>query len=328
MRNKTKSNGWVAGLALLVAGGSTLLTTSCAQVPAETRILGTRIPVAWIDRAEGGEAQACVAVSRKLRDTDALEALRFLRKGTELHDGDCCRQYLSLVEGGGFNYSQRLYARLFIEHVLRQGPVRTVSGKDVTLDLLYQLCWAWRCTEPRSPVKARRALEAMFDRGLSPEMAKSEFLREMIAEAARSDHDPRGRRRSPQEIGLGIEEEPADERSGWLQISSVDAPPAVATGWIVTEATAWAGGSDRLLFATGVLAFLVNDRGEPCYRGRQLWIRNCSSSPVYYTSSHTGLANHELLPGAEELRPVESHALDENGNTTGIPLTVRFRPSR
>src|SRR5205823_8350046 len=109
---------------------------------------------------------------------------RFLRKGAELRDGECCRQYLAFIEGGGVNFSQRLYGRLFIEGLLRKGSIRAASGADVTMDLYYQLCWAWRCTEPRSPIKARRALEAMLDLGLTTEMANSEFLREQIADAA------------------------------------------------------------------------------------------------------------------------------------------------
>jgi hypothetical protein len=145
--------------------------------------------------------------------------------------------------------------------------------------------------------------------------------------AAHPDPAATGRPRRAQEIGIRLDEESAGERSGWFQLSG-ESYASVSAGWAILEATAWGGGSDRLLFATGVLAFLVNERGEPSFRGRRLWIRNCGTAPVYASSSFTGHANHELAPGAEELWPVDPHFLDENRNTTGIPLTVRFRPAR
>jgi len=331
--------GRAAGIALLVSG--------CAHSQPETRYSGVRIPTSWVERAERGpgagdgnsgvtQAQACRRVSKELRDVNRLEALRFLLKGAGLRDGECCLQYLSSVEGDGIHLAQRLYARLYIENLLAQGAIRTEAGADVTLDLHYQLCWAWRCAEPRSPGKAHQVLKAMLDLGLTPELEKSDFLRQMIAEAGmRTEAGPDGRiRRRREEVLANSDTGRVAERFGWLP-SAPDALDAYGvrgdeggSSSAALDTTVWGGGSDKFLLATHVLVFLVNTQGEPSFRGRALWIRNCGTATIYYSSPATGHVHRELAPGAEELQPVTPHSLDENQSTTGIPLTIRLRAAR
>jgi len=301
------------------AGGLAFLIAGCSQVGTETRYAGVRVPSALVDQAEK-EAESCSLLSKKLRAADFLESLRFLRKGAELRDGDCCIQYLLLAEGADANLAQRLYARLFLESLLEKGAIRTSAGADVTLDLYNQLCWAWSCTEPRSPMKAQQALKAMRDLGLTPELARSEFISQMIADGG-ARADVRTERTPWRLIGMN---------SAWLKMAS-NAHDAIAPGrsaadaWAVLGGTAWGGGSEKLLIATSVLAFLVNDQGEPSFRGRFLWLRNCGTASVYYSSTATGHANQELGPGMEALQPIDRHSLDENQVTTGIPIMIRFR---
>jgi hypothetical protein len=316
IKNFFRRAGWMGGMAFLIAG--------CSQVGIETSYTGVRVPSALVDQAEK-EAESCFLLSKKLRAADFLESLRFLRKGAELRDGDCCIQYLLIAEGPDANLAQRLYARLFLESLLEKGAIRTSAGADVTLDLYNQLCWAWRCTEPRSPMKAQQALEAMRALGLTPELARSEFISRMIAEGG-VQADVRIERTPWRMQATGM-------NSGWLKMASNAQYDAIASGrstadaWAVLGGTAWGGGSEKLLIATSVLAFLVNDQGEPSFRGRFLWLRNCGTASVYYSSTTTGHANQELGPGMEALQPVDRHSLDENQVTTGIPIMIRFRPA-
>jgi hypothetical protein len=130
-------------------------------------------------------------------------------------------------------------------------------------------------------------------------------------------------RKIRQEISL-YAEEVADDSRPWLRLTpAVD--PSPAAGWAVAEAGAWGGGSDRLLLATSVLVFLVNSKGEPSFRGDQLWICNLGASPAYLTSLAVGRNNHELLPGREEIIPLSRCGLKKAELTTGIPLTIRYR---
>ena len=262
--------------------GAAMLAGGCVSAPAEVRVQGA---------AESGQARACLALARKLWDRDVLESLRHFRRGAELRDGECARQYLAHAESPTVNLSQRVYARLFIEGLLRKGPILTTDGEDLRSELTSQLAIAWRTVEPRSPAQASQ-----------------------VQDAAR-DHDARR-----QEIQLYAGES-ADEMKRWLQVPLLG--DGRATGdWTVFEANAWGGGSDRLLLGTNVLAFLVNAQGEPSFRGTHLWICNLGRNPVHVTSFSTGLGNRELLPGREELAPLLA---SEPGPVTGIPLSVRHR---
>ncbi len=89
---------------------------------------------------------------------------------------------------------------------------------------------------------------------------------------------------------------------------------------VMAEGTAWAGGNDRILEASGVLAFVVNEAGEPVFRGRRLWIRNGNERAVTVSVAAAGVAHRELAPGQEatvELSPGEDP-------TSGIDLQVRY----
>ncbi|HLY11179.1 MAG TPA: hypothetical protein VKW04_17900 [Planctomycetota bacterium] len=301
-----------------------LLSIGCAAGPAEVRIQGITVPESLVDRAENGsgagQAEACLVLAQKLWERDRLESLRLLRRGAELRSAEACRQYLIRSESAEANVSQRVYARLYVEGLLRKGPMTTPAGRDLRPELYTQLCWGWRYTEPRCASKAKQVLEALLDGGLTPEQARSPFLVQMLQETGLRASRTGAR---AQDVSL-YAGEAADEAKAWLRV-----PLAGERGehgdWISAEAMAWGGGSDRLFLGTNVLAFLVNAQGEPSFKGRSLWIVNLGTSPVYLTSLATGQANLELAPGREELLPVSGCSLDRGDCTTGVSLSIRHR---
>lgn len=289
--------------ALLAAAiaGSTLLSAGCAAAPAETRL-----------QSDSEQAQACLAQSKKVWERDVIEGLRLLRRGAELRDAESCRRYLAHAETASVNVSQRVYARLFVEGLLRKGPIVTRGGEDIRGELYYQLCWGWSHTEPKSPAKAKQVLESLLESAPDSEQVRSTFIVQLIRET--------GVRPASwnQDIHL-YAGETADYAKRWMQIPSAG-ERREARDWSVSEANAWGGGTDRLFLGTNVLAFLVNAQGEPSFRGTQLWICNLGSSPVHLTSLEAGQSNRELIPGRDEIFPLVSPA-----PVTGIPLSVRYR---
>jgi len=303
---------WVNGILMVAAVG-------CATTPSEVRVQGIAVPSSWVERAEKGDdenqAQACLALAKKLWERDSMESLRYLRHGAELRDADCVRQYLAHAESASVNLSQRLYARLFIEGLLRKGSIKTKDGEDIRGELYYQLCWAWRYTEPRCAPKTKQILQAMVDSGVASAQARSTFIAQLLQETGVRP----GARSQEVQMYAG---ESADEMKSWLQVPL--AGDRRATGdWAVSEANVWGGGSDRLFLAANVLGFLVNAQGEPSFRGTQLWICNLGTSPVYITSLAAGLNNHEILPGREEVIPLVAAGFGKAESTTGIPLNAR-----
>lgn len=301
--------------AVLVAA---LAAMGCAAATAETRVDGIVIPNGWLEIAEKGgsdgvrQAEVCLALARKLWDRNSLDALQYLRRGAALRDTDCCLQYLAHAEQATVNQSQRVYARLYIEGLLRQGPIVDRRGKDIRAELYQQLCWGWRTVEPCSPHKSQQVLEALKGLGLKPEQAATPYLGQLLRDAGTTKTLV-----SPRDVQL-YAGEAAEEPRRWLR---VPAPREVreTADWTVSEVTAWGGGSDRLLRQSNVLAFLVNEKGEPSFHGSRLWICNLGDSPVYLTSLAVGQSNRELAPGREELLPLV--AVGER--TTGIPLGIR-----
>jgi hypothetical protein len=301
---------------------SVLLSVGCATAPAEVRIQGITVPESLVERAENGsgvvQADACFRLAQKLWERDRLESLRLLRRGAELRNAECVREYLARSESASANVSQRVYARLYVEGLLRKGPITTAAGQDVRPELYTQLCWAWRYTEPRCPSKTKQVLEAILDGGLTPDQARSPFLSQMLQE---NELRPGRTPAKAQDVSL-YAGEAADEGKSWMRVPLTRGE----TGdWTVAEATAWGGGSDRLFLGTNVLAFLVNAHGEPSYKGRALWIVNLGNTPVYLTSLATGQANRELAPGRDELLPVSECSLERGDCTTGVPLSVKYR---
>jgi len=309
----------ILGAALLL---SAFLSVGCAAAPAEVRIQGITVPESLVEGAERGgslvQADACLTLAEKLWERDRLESLRLLRRGAELRHAECARQYLIRSESTSANISQRVYARLYVEGLLRKGPVRTPSGQDLRPELYTQLCWAWRYTEPRCPAKTKQVLEALLDGGMTPEQARSPFLTQLLQEHGL--HAPRAA--APVRDVALYAGESADEGKSWMQVPLLGGEKG---DWTVAEATAWGGGSDRLFVGTNVLAFLVNARGEPGFKGCALWIVNLGKSPVYLSSLAAGQGNRELAPGHEELFPVSQGSLDRGDCTTGVPLTVKYR---
>ncbi len=309
--------------------GAGLLGVGCAAAPPEFRIDGVVVPSWWPDVAEKGglagagpsQAQVCLALSKKLWERDILESLRYLRKGAGLRDPECCRQYLLHAEEPSVNQSQRVYARLFIEGLLRQGPLQNDHGEDLRTGLYEQLAWAWRTTEPCSPGKARQILSALQDLGGGKDRTVSPGVTRLLRDLGLRSEGEGKRSLSPSDVQLYAGES-AEAPRGWLQIPMP--PKARQTAeWMVSEAGAWGGGSDRLLRSANVLAFVVNDQGEPCFRGTRLWICNLGETPVYLSSLPVGQSNRELVPGREELLPLVASPLSKAETTTGIPLVIR-----
>ena len=301
-----------------------LLSIGCAAGPAEVRIQGITVPESLVDRAEkgsgSGQADACLTLAEKLWERDRLESLRLLRRGAELRNAECARQYLIRSESPLANHSQRVYARLYVEGLLRKGPITTSAGEDLRPELYTQLCWAWRYTEPRCPSKTKQVLESILNLGMSPEMARSPFLTQLLQEYGL--HAARSAARS-EDVAL-CAGEAADMVKSWMRVPLISGEQG---DWTQVEAMAWGGGSDRLLVGTNVLAFLVNARGEPSFKGRALWIVNLGKSPVYLSSLAVGQANRELAPGLEELLPLAESSLERGDSTTGVPLSVKYRRS-
>jgi len=291
---------WLLTLALSSLG--------CATAAPDRRVSGVTVPAALYECAERGaapqeRAEACRALSRKLLDRDPVEALRFLRRGAALRDAECCLEYLAFAESKEISASQRLYARIFLEGLLSQGPVLMPDGRDLTPELLYQLASAWRHGDPRDPDRARQNIEAFLRSGPPAHLARSPAVAQLI-----------------RELGARPEAAPGGGAS-WMRERPTRVDSPALPDWATVEATAWGGGNDRLWQASGVLAFVVNAEGEPSLRGRALWIRNCGRTPVYYTSMAAGRTHRELLPGREELVPLSFSASEF---TTGVPVSVRY----
>jgi len=309
----------LVGLALLAAG--------CAAGQGQVRIQGVPVQACWIDRAEtrsedASQAEACLSLSKKLWDRDALESLRYLRRGAELRDADCCREYLGRAESAEVNLSQRLYARLFVEGLLRGGPVRTRQGEDIRGELYAQLSWAWRYTEPVCLPKAKQVLGAMTESGLVPTKAPPAFLADMLRETGLSAGGRPAAGGGREEIRLYAGESAEDSKQ-WMRVPRGSGAPETSS-WLVSEAGPWGGGTDRLWLSANVLAFLVNAQGEPSFRGDRLWVCNLGASPVYLTSPSVGQQNRELLPGREEILPL-ARGTEKSESVTSIPLWVRHR---
>jgi hypothetical protein len=324
MTSKRASHALVPAILAVAAIG-------CASAPAEVRIQGIAVPRSWVERAESGDgsqdqAGACLALARKLWERDAIEALRYVRKGALLRDPACVRQYLAYAESSSVNLSQRVYARLFIERLLRQGPLADRPGEDTRGEFYYQLCWAWRFTVPSCPAKVKDVLRSMFEHGPSAH-EESPFIARLIQETGIRRDSILRKTPAVREISL-YAAEPAEARRDWLRVP-ITGERREGGEWMVSEANAWGGGSDRLLTSANVLAFLVNDQGEPSFRGTQLWICNLGDQPVYLTSLAIGESNRELPPGRQELLAPASQTSDNPALTTGISLIVRhIRPLR
>ncbi len=294
-------NGFPAGGVLAACA---LLATGCAAEPAQVRV------------PEEPGARSCLILSKKCWERDVLESLRYLRRGAELRDAECCRQYLAAAESATVNLSQRLYARLFVERILRGGPVRSESGVDARAELYYQLCWSWRSSEPISVQKAKQVLEDMIDAGAPPSL-----VGRLIRETGLPGEAPSAPT-SRQDLQLYAGEAAGDARR-WLRVPRSGESRGDGS-LAVMEACAWGGGTDRLYLATNVLAFLVNARGEPSFRGDHLWIANLGNSSVFLSSLVLGQSNREVAPGHEDLLPLTDFS---SKSSTGIPLSVRYRRS-
>ena len=231
------------GAALAILG---LVGSGCAGAPSDVRIQGVPVPSAWIERAESGtEPKICLALSRKLWDRDVLESLRYLHKGVLLRDPECFRQYLAYAQTPSLNLSQRVYARLFVEKLLRQAPVVTSKGEDIRGELYYQLCWAWRYTEPRCPAKVKQVLQSMLEHGAAPAQENSPFIAQLIRETGLR-REAIARKSPPvHDIRLYAADH-AEENRAWLRVP-LNGDRREGGDWVVSEANAWGGGSDRLL---------------------------------------------------------------------------------
>jgi len=311
-------------LAIAAVAGAVVAGLGCAASPVPVRMGGVEVSSSWVEAAENGasggpgQAEACLALSRLLWDRDSMEALRYLHRGTALRDAECCRQYLARAEDPSLNQSKRAYARLFLERVLRQGPILTSGGQDVRIELYEQLWLAWRYAEPRSAGKAAQVLESLLELGWKPGVTMPSPSVPHLQERGSGTRVPAAAVRDVQ-LCAG---ETAEEPRRWLRVPSTRQVRAIGD-WVITEANAWGGGSERLFLGADVLAFLVNERGEPSFRGTRLWVCNLGDTPVYLTSVLLGLGNRELAPGREDLVSIPSDGLLKSAPVTEVPLRVR-----
>lgn len=258
----------------------------------------------------GGPAVAPPA--SRAAERDPIETFRLYRKGAEQRDGACALKLLAFADRKESTCSQREYARLFVERLLAGGGLPS----NVAAGLHERLAVSWNFLEPRSPSKVRGHLEAMARAGMTEEMAGSTILREMARATGVEVRWTAARR----EDVRACDATPADggrmEQRGMPAARPDVRGPGAAS--LELAATAWGGGNDRLLQASGVLAFVVNESGEPVFRGRHLWVRNGSDRAVTLTVPEAGVSHRELKPGAEEMLALHGPA------TSGIDLSVRY----
>ncbi len=285
----------ILGLALL---GLAHLATGCAGAPS-------------VQVVEPLEAQAARVAAR-----DPIEAFRLLRKGVENDEAGCAYRLLAFAERASSTRSQRAYARLFLEKQLAAGGL---SGHAA--ELRFRLAVAWNFVEPRNLAMVRIHLEELARLGVTDRMANSALLREMVlltgVEMTRRGPSGAG------ELVRACDAGDAGAVMGQSRSPGIEAPGLAATSDAVSS-TVWGGGNDRLLDATGVLAFLVNERGEPSFHGRSLWIRNGSGRTVIYSAPAADVLLRELGPGEEERVTLALRSSD----TTGIDVSVRSSPLR
>jgi len=278
---------------------------ACAGGPAETPGRNAS--------PESFESQAA-----RMAERDPIEAFRLLRKGAGLEDAACALKFLSFAERREATLSQREYARLFIEKQLAAGALRGRAA-----ELHHRLALSWNFLDPRSPAKVRENVEALARAGITDEMAASAVLHEMIrTTGARVDLEAARRKgRAARDLVQACDATPADDSAPMVQHGPSRAGVRAAGGpTVVMDVTAWAGGNDKLLQASGVLAFVVNAKSEPVFRGRNLWIRNAGDREVTYSVPAAGVQLRELGPGAEETVALEA----SEPVTSGIDLTVRY----
>ncbi len=267
-------------------------------------------PVAEPRGPEPLEARAARA------ERDPIEAFRLYRKGAERGEGACAARLLLFADRKEATLSQREYARLFVEKVLASGAVP--AGRAA--DLHHRLALSWNFLDPRRPSKVREHVEAMARAGMTDEMADSAVVREMIRTTGAQVDLAAARARGRREVVRACDATPADAGLRMEQ-RGVPGPAAVrgpGPGAVELEVTAWGGGNDKLLQASGVLAFVVNGAGEPVFRGRHLWMRNGSDRAVTVSVPSAGVSHRELKPGAEETLALAGDA------TTGVDLSVRY----
>jgi hypothetical protein len=242
----------------------------------------------------------------RLAERDPIEAFRLWRRGAAERDAACAARLLAFADRKESTLSQREYARLFVEKLL-------AGGAADAAELHRKLALSWNFMDPRSPSKVREHLLGMARAGLTEEMASSAVLREMAratgAEirwtAARRD-DVRACDATPADASLRMEQRVAV------------APRGPGASSVEMEVTAWGGGNDKLLQASGVLAFVTNAEGEPVFRGRHLWVRNGNERAVTVSVPGAGISNLEVKPGEETLLALAGPAI------SGIDLTVRY----
>lgn len=233
-----------------------------------------------------------------------LERIRLLLKGVDHEEFACADRLLAMVERKEPTMSQRMYFRMSIEKVLDAGGLR-----DHASELRQRLALSWQFVEPQLPARVRTNLEALAELGWRPERENATLLLQM-ASMTGSRTDRASRRSASGDAAVGqISSDPG--RQPWA--STLDGL------WEELQCGVWGGGNDLLLMSTGVLAFLVNQRGEPVHHGSHLWIRNESGQTVAYSVPVGDIFLRELPPGGEEMIAV----LPSKRTTTEIALAIR-----
>ena len=322
---------------ILAAALAAFLLYGCATQPPQTvSHLGRRIPRWLLEQAEGGtapaadlpqitQAEACALLSGMLVEYDFGGAIRYLRKGAALRDGDCCLLYLSLTERERATVSHRIYAKLFVKDLLSKGAIYNRSGKEITSDLYWKLCWSWRFTHPVDLTKAAECREALIQTGFVPPRMESTFA----FGQRRKDGLARATWWS-QPFSNDENDSPKERDHAWETNFRVSASTPyrgthspVKGRWETIERIVNYFGSDGLCLNARVLAFRVNAKREPVFNGTRLWIRNLGRHPVYFTSPFVGLYPKTVAPGSEETFLLTSPVGDSQ-RINEVTLSVRF----
>lgn len=203
------------------------------------------------------------------------------------------------------------------EHPRRDDPLqelRQLQRKAMEGDGRSSLLWLGRVSEPQATLSqrmlARTVIEGLLERSRLRDLAAE--VRQQLALSWRLQ-EPISAERA-RRVAAG-------QPSGIL--ASAVAEPGQDGFWLEERATVWAGGHDRLYLTTGVLAFLVDEGGEPVFRGTHVWVRNLDIRTAYVSCGPASVYNRALRPGEALLAPIDLRVVGAGTFTTGVDVTVR-----
>ena len=180
------------------------------------------------------------------------------------------------------------------------------------------LLWLGRVSEPRATLSQRMLARTLIEGWLGRSRFKDASGRDLTAQV-----------REQLALSWRLQEPVSPERARRLAAGESTRPAVAAVAdpkegfWLEERGTVWAGGHDRLFLTTGVLAFLVDESGEPVFRGTHLWIMNLDARTAYVSCGPASVYNRGLKPGEAFLAPIDMRVVGTGTFTTGVDLTVR-----